>query len=179
MGREQRRKESKKIKAGIPKANQQPETPESELIKLLKTLGVIIAVILFIYLLTALVITKEIKLFDTNKENKVENNTNSTSNAILAKSTFNQSEASYYVYFYDFSNQNKLIESSLTGLSDKVYRVNTKDAFNSNYISPTGNPSATNLDDLKVTDLTLIKIENGSITSYNEGKDNIISQINK
>ena len=53
----------------------------------------------------------------------------------------------------------------------KVYKVNTKDGFNSNYVSEETNKDATSIEELKVKALTLIKVENGSIVEYGTYKE--------
>ena len=73
---------------------------------------------------------------------------------------------------------NSTIESTLTSkLSEaKIYRVNTKDALNKNYVTQgSGNKSAKTLEELKVVDNTLIKIVNNEIVKYYETEDEIVS----
>ena len=60
---------------------------------------------------------------------------------------------------------------------DRVYKVNTTDAFNANYVTEEekGNSSATNLDGLKVIAPTLVKVSGGAIVEYYETYDSIKS----
>lgn len=176
MGRELRRKQAKKEGKSLKNEN---ITEDYNLTKFVKLSVIVILSAVFLYLVSAIFITKEINLFG---KNNTTNTTNQTvSNAILAKSIFNQSEESYYVYFYDFkesnNNINTIVSSKLS--ESKVYRVDTSSSFNSKYVSDTSNRSATTLDDLKVVKDTLIKIEGDAITMYLEGEEEITNNLNK
>ena len=175
MGRELRRKQAKKEGKSLKNEN---ITEDYSLTKFVKVSVIVILSAVFLYLVSAIFITKEINLFG---KNNTTNTTNQTvSNAILAKSIFNQSEESYYVYFYDFkesnNNINTIVSSKLS--ESKVYRVDTSSSFNSKYVSDTSNRNATTLDDLKVVKNTLIKIEGDTITMYLEGEEEISNNLN-
>ena len=92
-----------------------------------------------------------------------------------------QKEDKYYVYFYDFSDKNNDVESAITSkLSEsRVYRVDIKSGFNSNFMSDTSNVKAQKKEELKINGVTLIVIENGKNINYIEGSDNIVTFINK
>jgi len=180
MGRELKRKQAKKdkkpLKEEIVKKN---EDPYKDIYKLLKTFGIILGVILVIYFFIALVITKEIDWFS--KDTETEEQKSTIQNTILAKNTFNQKEEEYFVYFYDYDEENETIASLINSklLGSTIYRVNTKDAFNTNYVTEeeVGNSSATTIEDLKVINPTLIKVSGDTIVEYYETKDNIISYL--
>ncbi len=176
MGRELRRKQAKKEGKSLKNEN---ITEDYNLTKFVKVSVIVILSAVFLYLVSAIFITKEINLFG---KNNTTNTTNQTvSNAILAKSIFNQSEESYYVYFYDFkesnNNINTIVSSKLS--ESKVYRVDTSSSFNSKYVSDTSNRNATTLENLKVVKDTLIKIEGDAITMYLEGEEEITNNLNK
>ena len=176
MGRELRRKQAKKEGKSLKNEN---ITEDYSLTKFVKVSVIVILSAVFLYLVSAIFITKEINLFG---KNNTTNTTNQTvSNAILAKSIFNQSEESYYVYFYDFkesnNNINTIVSSKLS--ESKVYRVDTSSSFNSKYVSDTSNRNATTLENLKVVKDTLIKIEGDAITMYLEGEEEITNNLNK
>ena len=176
MGRELRRKQAKKEGKSLKNEN---ITEDYNLTKFVKVSVIVILSAVFLYLVSAIFITKEINLFG---KNNTTNTTNQTvSNAILAKSIFNQSEESYYVYFYDFNESNNNINTIVSSkLSEsKVYRVDTSSSFNSKYVSDTSNKSAKTLDDLKVVKDTLIKIEGDVITMYLEGEEEISNNLNQ
>ena len=180
MGRELRRKQAKKDKTPLKEEKIiKIENPYEDIYKLLKTFGIILAVILLIYFVVALLITKEIDWFSKNDDNQSEVQT--VKNSILAKNTFEQKEEEYYVYFYNFEEENTSIASLISSKlsEDKVYRVNTNDALNSNYITEeeVGNNTADSIDNLKVINPTLIKISGDTILEYHETKDNVISYL--
>ena len=55
---------------------------------------------------------------------------------------------------------------------ETVYRVDLNDAFNANFV---GQPSGVveEVENLKVSDPTVIKVDNGKIVSFYNGKDAI------
>ena len=170
MGRELRRKQAKKD----GKSLEREEVVETNQVrKYLFTVIGIVAVFAIIYLVSALFITKELDWF--NKDKTEEKESNNVDNAILASNIFKQNEETYYVYFYDFDEEEKnsaittLVNNSLT--SSKVYKVNTKSAMNSKYVGETGNKNAKTLEDLKVVAPTLIKISSDTITEYYEKEE--------
>ena len=175
MGRELRRKQAKKE----GKSLEREEIIETNQIKkfIIITLAVV-AIVGIIYLISGLFITKEIKWF--NKEETNTETDKSVANTILASAIFNQSEEEYYVYFYNFNEEEKdsaitsLVDSALS--SSKVYKVNTNSALNTNYVAETSNKAAKTLAELKVVAPTLIKISGDKITEYYE-KDEIKNKL--
>ena len=177
MGREQKRKQQKKIARKI----NEEEVSLFTFSSFIKTTVALLLVIFFSYFILAFFVTKEYN-FGTNNKDKNENadSSNSVSNQIVASNIFNQSENSYYVYFYNFNDEDERVSSSISNISDVVYRVNTASGFNSKYVTDgSGNINAKTLDDLKVKAPTLIKIDNDTISSYYEGVNGIINALNK
>lgn len=175
MGRELRRKQAKKE----GKSLERTEIRENNQIKkYLFNIFVIVGVFSIIYLISALFITKELDWFSKDKTNETENS--GISNSILASAIFKQSEEEYYVYFYDFNEEEKdseitdLVDNNLIG--NKVYKVDTESAMNANYVGDTSNKEAKTLSELKVIAPTLIKISDDTITEYYE-KDEIINKL--
>ena len=120
-----------------------------------------------IYLISALFITKELDWFEE-KEEEIENNL--VSNTILASETFKQQEEEYYVYFYDYNDEDSDISSIVSSKlsASKVYKVDTSSALNNNYVSEESNKSAKNLSELKVKSPTVIKVTSETISAYYE-----------
>lgn len=171
MGRELRRKQAKKQGKEINNEELKVEGINfKNLFKLVIMSGIIFGVF---YLATALFMTKELDWFDKKEETTNTDNTQSVENTILAKEALSQKEDTYYVYFYDYSDEVSSVSTSVKSISDKVYKVNTKDGFNSNYVSEETNKDATSIEELKVKALTLIKVVDGSIVEYYEGKEEI------
>ena len=175
MGRELRRKQAKKEGKNLKKELYDMNIDnDNQIYKFAKITIILLIIFVVLYIVVGVFVTKEIDWF-SNTDNEIND---SVSNKILASSIFNQKEEEYYVYFYDFENMNNTIESTLTSkLSEaKIYRVNTKDALNQNYVTEgAGNKSAKTLEDLKVVDNTLIKVVNNEIVSYYETEEEIVS----
>lgn len=163
MGRELRRKQAKREGKSLKKE----ELQEShELKNYLRITIILVLIILVLYIFSGLFFTKELK--KPNKENQ-----NNISNSIIAKSIFNQSEEEYYVYFYDFTNEDSNISETINSkLSNKkIYRVDTSSALNANYVSESSNKNAKTLDELQVLSPTVIKISGDYIIEYYEGNE--------
>ena len=175
MGRELRRKQAKKEGKNLKNELYDMNIDnDNQIYKFAKITIILLIMFVVLYIVVGVFVTKEFDLFGS-KDNEINDSVN---NKILASSIFNQKDGEYYVYFYDFENMNSTIESTLTSkLKDaKIYRVNTKDALNQNYVTEgSGNKSAQTLEELKVVDNTLIKIVNNVLVRYYETEEEIVS----
>ena len=172
MGRELKRKENKRNGKKVRDAVIiNDDNPMNEVYKLLKVLGIVLGVLVLVYLLVGIFVTKEIS-FGGNKNSSSEVTMNA--DYLLASETFRQKEDKYYVYFYDFNEDNNMYKNIVSSKlsSKKVYNVDTSSGLNSNYVSDVSNKKATGLDDLKVINDTVIKIVGDTIVEYYE-KDEI------
>lgn len=168
MGRELRRKQAKR--EGKSLKNEEIKV-EYNVKKIVITCVIVLVSIGLVYLISALFITKELDWFS---KEEVKENTSSVENSILASAIFKQKEDEYYVYFYDFNEDNNMYKNIVSSKlsSKKVYNVDTSSGLNSNYVSDVSNKKATGLDDLKVINDTVIKIVGDTIVEYYE-KDEI------
>lgn len=168
MGRELRRKQAKR--EGKSLKNEEIKE-EYNVKKIVITCVIVLVSIGLVYLISALFITKELDWFS---KEEVKENTSSVENSILASAIFKQKEDEYYVYFYDFNEDNNMYKNIVSSKlsSKKVYNVDTSSGLNSNYVSDVSNKKATGLDDLKVINDTIIKIVGDTIVEYYE-KDEI------
>lgn len=166
MGRELRRKQAKKEGKSLQREIPKEENQIKKLIGITILLVVLVGVI---YLISALFITKELDWFD----NKEEETNTLTTNTILASEIFKQKEETYYVYFYDYTDEDTQITSTINNKlsSDKVYKVDTNSALNNKYVSETSNKNATSLEELQVKSPTLIKVNGESIVEYYEADE--------
>lgn len=169
MGRELKRKQAKREGKNVREVQKQNvEKPLSP-----KTLVFILVILLLffviLYILTGLFITKELKWFGNDKEEEVVSN---IENKILAIDSLRQIEEEYYVYYYDTTSENTEVSNKLYLVSETVYRVDLNDAFNSNFV---GDPSGIvdNINDLKVSNPTLIKVSSEKIVEFYSGADEI------
>ena len=177
MGREQKRREERRNK-NIRKIEDEEVLDTSiKGITILKVVSSIVLILFVVYYIVAVFITKEIDISDKNKDsNSSENSTSSVSDKILGANIFSQKEESYYVYCYDFGDEDSGVAQAISGVSDMtVYRVDTSNGMNSKYVDETGNPNSSSLDDLKVSNPTLLVISGDKITGYYEGRNNIMN----
>ena len=168
MGRELRRKQAKR--EGKSLKNEEIKE-EYNVKKIVITCVIVLVSIGLVYLISALFITKELDWFS---KEEVKENTSGVENSILASAIFKQKEDEYYVYFYDFNEDNNMYKNIVSSKlsSKKVYNVDTSSGLNSNYVSDVSNKKATGLDDLKVINDTVIKVVGDTIVEYYE-KDEI------
>lgn len=132
---------------------------------------IVVGVILFFgvaYFVMGL-ITGDIKL---GKEKEVE--TEIQYEEILAERTFSQKDTEYFVMFYNFSEENTLLEAIIEnlGYSKEVYKVDLDKKFNFSYIGDVNN-NPTSLEKLSVKSPTLIKVKNGKSNKVVSGIDAI------
>lgn len=168
MGRELRRKQAKREGKSL---KSEEIKVEYNVKKIVITCVIVLVSIGLVYLISALFITKELDWFS---KEEVKENTSGVENSILASAIFKQKEDEYYVYFYDFNEDNNMYKNIVSSKlsSKKVYNVDTSSGLNSNYVSDVSNKKATGLDDLKVVNDTVIKIVGDTIVEYYE-KDEI------
>lgn len=182
MGREQRRKDAKKFK-NKKVVNEIDNDGILKLSTSLKVIFSVVVIILVLYYVLAVFVTKEIDVSsgEDSTSSSETDNSSSVSNKILAANTFRQTDNIYYVYYYDFDDEEEEISNSINNLVDyKVYRVDTGSSLNSNYVSSdNGNKSVNSIDDLKVINPTIIKIDNDKVVEYHEGIDDIVEFLNK
>lgn len=178
MGREMRRREERKNKKILENKQEVLDTTVSK-ITVIKLVGAIVLILLVLYYVLAVFVTKELDVSGGRGNNSSEVNSvsNGVANKILASGIFNQSEESYYVYFYDFNDEDESISSAIGRKSDwKIYRVDTSNSLNSKYVTEdAGNANVTGLDDLKVKNPTLIQVSADKVIAYYEGSTNILN----
>ena len=180
MGREQRRKEEKRNKYRKNIKKQEELDTSIKGTTILKVVSSIVLILLVVYYIMAVFITKEIDISEKNNDAKATDTAtvnSNVSNKIIAINIFNQKEDNYYVYCYDFSDEDEGVAQAINGASNQtIYRLNTKDGLNSKYVTEeTGNRNATSLDDLKIANPTLLVISADKIVGYYEGRNDIMS----
>lgn len=169
MGRELRRKQAKRegknVREVQKKNKEKPLSPKT----FITIMVVLLLFFVILYILTGLFITKDIKWFNNNND---EENITEIENKILAADTLRQVEETYYVYYYDATEEDSEVSSTINTLSEKVYRVDLNDAFNANFI---GDPSGvtTDINSLKVSNPTVVKVSSEQIVEFYTGKDEI------
>jgi len=149
-----------------------------EMSKLIKIIVVLVIIVVVFYLITVL-ITK-------NRKKQTNNYTSDTTPAviqydnIIIGTIFNQVPTEYYVLIKDkengpyetlLSSYVKTYQSKKDSL--KIYNSYMNDVFNKKYIAETSNLNVSSATEFRVSDITLIKISNHSVTESYEGIDNV------
>ena len=148
----------------------------------------VILILVVVYLSTAVFMTGEIgdKKKDEKDEvtNVSEESQTSTlyDNMIIASKTFEQKNDEYMVIFFSQKDTSDTLKNMISTYDSsdkdtKLYKVNTDEAINRFVISDEANNSATNYNELKINDITLVTIKNGVIASYIVTEDNVIEAL--
>ena len=148
-----------------------------EMMRMLKMLGVVVSILVAFYFIFAIA-SGEISFGKKKKSVEIQNV------EILAGNTFTREEASYYVLFFDFEAKDAFKYSDIYSLykdnynTSKLYVVDLNKKFNSKYV--TNDPSMVKfaiIEELQVTNGTLIKIENGQGISKAIGEEEIKKEL--
>ena len=144
-----------------------------EMTRMLKFLGAVVLILGAFYLIFAIA-SGEIS-FGSKKKNVEIQNTE-----ILAGNIFTREDSSYYVLMYDFDADDSTIYSNLYSIYKssynelKVYLVDLSSKFNSKYlVEDLNSVDVSSIENLKVVNGTLIKIEDGKATAKAIGRDEI------
>lgn len=142
------------------------------------TLIIVIVGVVGIYLLTKYVVKKD---NSTNNSSTTEEKSYIDPNTAIVGTMLNKSSDAYYVIIYDKTKDNATTYYSLVytykakDKALKVYTVDLSNSLNKKYIATDNktNPKATNLEDLKFGEVTLLKVKNNKITEAYETTDAI------
>lgn len=142
------------------------------------TLIIVIVGVVGIYLLTKYVVKKD---NSTNNSSTTEEKSYIDPNTAIVGTMLNKSSDAYYVIIYDKTKDNATTYYSLVSTYKakdkalKVYTVDLSNSLNKKYIATDNktNPKATNLEDLKFGEVTLLKVKNNKITETYETTDAI------
>ena len=142
------------------------------------TLIIVIIGVVGIYLLTKYVVKKDNA---TNNSSNTEEKSYIDPHTAIVGTMLNKSSDAYYVIIYDKTKDNATTYYSLVSTYKakdkalKVYTVDLSNSLNKKYIATDNktNPKATNLEDLKFGEVTLLKVKNNKITEAYETTDAI------
>ena len=163
------------LKKILKKANQSEEQLEIKKFILI-LLGVVIVVLGF-YVFTKKVVNKTAT---NTKKQEVVFDYNKTIMGSLLNRPYDEYYALIYNaespkanYYYSMFSSYKAKEGSI-----KIYTIDLSDSMNSKFYSKNqSNPSAKDLTDLKVSDLTLIKVKDKKINKFVENEDSIKAEL--
>ena len=150
---------------------------QKEIKKFLVILFCVVVIVLGFYFFTKDVVEKD------KKDNKKASVTFNYDQIILGE-LFNRPYDEYYViafnrkdpksnYYYSFFSRYKSKEEA-----SKIYIADLEDSMNSKFYSKeSSNPKSSSLEDLKLSDLTLLKIKGKKITKFVEKEEDIIKEL--
>lgn len=168
----------KQVLKDMKKQKKEYEATEEEnyLSRFMFTIAMLIIILLVLYLVVGLFVTKTI---DFNKKEEPKETVSIDNSTILMGEIFDQKDEEYYVLVYDKTDKTSQISNYMSLYQGKenalkVYVVDSSLSFNKKYIvEKNSNKSPNGYEDLKVVSPTLIKVSNKSVTEYNEGFDSI------
>ena len=148
----------------------------------------VILILVVVYLSTAVFMTGEIGDKKKDEKDEVTNVSEESQtsilydNMIIASKTFEQKNDEYMVIFFSQKDTSDTLKNVIStydssGKDTKLYKVNTDEVINRFVISDEANNSATNYNELKINDITLVTIKNGVIASYIVTEDNVIEAL--
>lgn len=173
------KKETKKVKKNKKVIGSTPAHYNEEVVRMVK-IGVIVLVCFgIIYLATALI--------NKYRSNNDEVETEIQNVEILMGETFEKKDNDYIIVYYDFDDKiyadlySMMVENyNSLGKEVPMYKVDLSTNFSKKYMATeeeVSNKAPTALSNLKVKGATLIRIQNKTVVTYLEGKDNIKSYI--
>lgn len=142
--------------------------------KFIIILVAVIVIVIGFYTFTKLVVNK-----DTANNNETTEETKIDTSVAIVGTMLKKSNDSYYVFLYDHNsdraNEFQGLYLTMTSSStSKIYNVDLGSSFNSKYVDlDNPNPKASNLDELRFGEITLIKVEKGKITDAYTSIDSI------
>ena len=134
---------------------------------LLLVIIIVVALVIGFYFLTVFLAGKVGSKDTTASVEETKTNAVIQYDEILAGSTFNMSDADYYVIFYDttalYNGTYSTLVSDYNALAShkKIYSVDLHNGMNKSYISDVSNIAASDVSMLKVQRPTLIEIKDG------------------
>lgn len=101
---------------------------------------------------------------------------------ILIGEVFNRNESDYLVLFDEFDSDT--YDVYVRGLAEQyesknIYYVDMSLSPNKNYKSEEVNTNPKNVNDLKINEITLMRVLNGKVTEYITGSENIANYLKK
>ena len=153
---------------------------QEEIIRFVKILLIVVIFLVAIYFLTRIFVKKD--LGNTNEETTV---TEISYSKMVFGTMLNRPNDEYYVFAFS-SEDNKAnyysaLASNYSNQEESlyIYYIDLEDSMNKEFIAEDGktNPNAKTVSDLKVGDLTLIKVKDGEIVKYLEDLEKIKSEL--
>lgn len=175
-------KMAKKEKTEKIKTEKYRSEEQTEMIRFIRILIIVIVLIGGIYLFTRIFVTKD--LLNNKEEEKEVIAGEINYNITMIGSLLGHPEEEYYVMIYDTENLRSIYYSGLMTTyarnedALKVYFADLNKGFNEKFYNPEDvNLDITNISDLRVGDLTLIKVKNGGIVEVWDNEEEIANEL--
>ena len=181
------KKVAKKEKYNIKIEDNKKETKEklslnlqdNEVGNLIKIILVITGVVLVLYFVTVLYLKKD----EVKEDTETEVSATIQYDEILSSKLLTQSPKDYYVFayneedFYLTTYEILLSNYQMKENAKKVYRLNLDLGFNKNIIGEESNLKGANLEKIKFTQTSLIRVKKNKIVEAYEGKEAILEHL--
>lgn len=174
---------AKEKKAKKIKQEKYHSEEQTEMIRFIRILIIVVIFVLAIYFLTRIFVTKDLFNNDNNKETETIEGTINY-NVTLIGSMLNKAEDEYYVLIYDTENVRSIYYSGLMSSyargenALKVYYADLNNELNQKFYDPDNiNLETNNISDLRVGDLTLVKVSNGRIAEILGDEEKIAEEL--
>jgi len=161
-----------------------PSTERDEIVRFARTLGIVILILVAAYFFTRIFVTRD--LFNNQRNNNEEITTPTPRinyDVTALGAMFTRPYDEYYVFIYSSQHRRANLFQIITATfrenedSIKLYYADLNSPFNQSFHAEESNPNATSALDLKVGDVTLIKIRNGKVVSFIEDIDEIVKEL--
>ena len=173
-------KEEKEVKKTTPEKKVTIENIKkffrSDLGSLIEILAVIIVIILAFFLITNIIKKNGTKQQTSNKDVQIQYE------EIFMSNIFNQKENDYYVLMYDsedtYASAIENYKKAYTAKEDAIsfHTVLLNSAFNKKFVAKESNV-VNNIKEFKVSGITLIRVEDKTITEKYEGTDAVLNKL--
>lgn len=146
---------------------------QEEILKFLIVIVLVVIAVLGIYVATRIFVTKDFFKTETKTEEVIPDVNIDYSVAIMGQ-IFNRPYNEYYVVIYDSTNDDYQYDMAMLVYNynkkekhSHIYTVDLSNKLNDGYYDPENvNVNAKTLSELKVGDITLLKIKNGKVNKY-------------
>ena len=175
-------KMAKKEKTEKIKVEKYRSEEQMEMIRFIRILVIVVILIIGIYLFTRIFVTKDLLNNKEEEREVVEGTINY--NITMIGSLLKHPEDEYYVMIYNTENLRSIYYSGLmTNYARnedalKVYFADLNKGLNQKFYDPENtNLDVTNISDLKVGDLTLLRVRNGEIIEALTDEEDIATEL--
>ena len=178
-GKKLKEKKVKKLKIKGEKFRTEEQT---EIIRFIWILIIVLVIIVGVYFLTRIFVTKDLLNNEDKETEVIEGSINY--NVTLIGALLNKQEEEYYVYIYDPENIRSVYYSSLVNIYTqnedhlKVYYANLANELNAKFYDPENiNTKVDSISDLRVGDVTLIRVKKGKIVETLTDEESIATAL--